>query len=197
VRKVCLILIMAARVVLGVATSAQASTVSCPSTGGDRQVQLEPLGSVCLQSGNGNGTLNSANSTAVFNAVTWTLLDSSENSSAGTEPSALTLTGTSSSGEFGFAPAMWNTYSRVVLAFQFAKVGNDGPDWVAFELVPNTSNGTWTITPDGQSLDHANLYGVKGLGDAEVSPAAVPEPMSLALLGAGLTFGARSLRRKK
>jgi hypothetical protein len=180
---------MAAPVVLGVATSAQASTVSCPSTGGDRQVQLEPLGSVCLQSGNGNGTLN--------NAVTWTLLDSSENSTAGTDPSALTLTGTSSSGEFGFAPAMWNTYSRVVLALQFAKVGNDGPDWVAFELVPNTSNGSWTITPGGQSLDHANLYGVKGLGDAEVSPAAVPEPMSLALLGAGLTFGARSLRRKK
>ena len=195
-RKVFLILTMAAPIVLGVATAAQASSVSCPGDPGGRQFQLvTALGAVCRDFGDGNGILN-GHSTADFDGVTWTLLDESDDQSAGTDPfkNALTITGTGSSfGEFGIAPAVWNTYSRIVLALQ-SETGNPKPHWAAFELASGVDTGTWAITVG--DLEHANLYGVKGVGTTG-DVAAVPEPMSLALLGAGLAIGARRLRRKQ
>jgi len=192
---------VAAAVVVGVSTSAQASSVSCPGALGnasDRQFQLDTTpGAVCASFGNGFGRLNVNNATADFDGDTWILLDSSE-PTAGIDPfkNALSINGTGQlSGDFHIDAAVWGTYGRIILALQ-AKVANVNPDWAAFELTDGVITGDWSI--EGSGLDHANLYGMKGVSassDNDVS--AVPEPTSIALLGAGLLFGARRLRRKK
>jgi len=187
---------MAARVVLGVATSAQASTVSCPGVlgdPGDRQFQLHTESvSLCraFDSGNINGNGDLVNQ--LDNGI-WATLDKSDDATTG----PLSITGTGlASGHFEINPAVWITYGRIIIALKSGS-GQGDTDWAAFELANGETTGEWAIPGANQSLGHANLYGVKGGLATTGETAAVPEPMSLALLGAGLTFGARSLRRKK
>jgi len=183
---------MAAAVVVGVSTSAQASTVSCPDTLFGREFTLTTsTDSICRASGNGNGYLNG--NAADFDSRTWALLDNSD-SPADLLENALTIIGIGQfSGTFDIAPAVWGTYSRIILAFQTAP-GGLNPDWAAFELI-NSVNGDWSIQGGTKTLDHANLYGITREGGIGVT--AVPEPASLMLLGAGLALGAHRLRRKK
>ena len=108
------------------------------------------------------------------------------------------FTGTGqSSGDFDFDPAVWgNCTAASSSRSKPRKRAVKGPGLGSLRApARRRPNGTWTITPGDQSLSDANLYG--GQGGGSVNATAVPEPMSLALLGAGLTFGARRLRRKK
>lgn len=92
------------------------------------------------------------------------------------------------SGTFNINALAYSTYDRIAIGFKSGE-GQLDPDWAVFELADNTFTGTWSISGQ-QQLSHALLY---GLG----TPALVPEPGSLALIGLGLAVAAVARRRQQ
>jgi hypothetical protein len=180
------------------AGAAQAGTIQCPpnATGGRIFYLTAAVDPTCLAWGDGNlqGQVGQESADDFTNGVgsAYTILDKDSGAaiSANVEGwfsvSALNV----SSGTITIDPALWANYSALAVGF---KVGNNNsPDWAVFGLAPNTLTADWSNTPQqGGGLSHANLYGIQ-----RVPPNEVPEPVSLALLGAGLA-GLGLSRRKQ
>jgi hypothetical protein len=140
---------------------------------------------VCYQYGTGNLNGNGD----VINALGFTTIDKSDDTTTGTHNGWLTITGQgSTSGTFTINPLAWTTYGTILLALKSGE-GQLDPDWAVFQLAPNTLSGSWHISGD-QALSHANLYG------DDAPPPSVPEPTSMLLLGTGLIGVATRLRRR-
>lgn len=184
-------------VVSGLASGANAATVSCPGTalGGDREFTLNTAtAATCLATGTKN--IN-ANGDAI-NSLGYLSIDKSDNSTVyegvdGELSITLTSAGT---GSFQITPPAG--YYHFVLALK-SGAGQLDPVWAAFLLPAGVFSGDWTISANGYS--HANLYGQAcpgGVcGNNQDPPGPVPLPGAVWLMGTVLAGTAGVARWRK
>jgi hypothetical protein len=94
-----------------------------------------------------------------------------------------------SGGTFWFDSDLWDSWDEIAIGFKFG-TGNRGDNWFVFLLNDFVSSGFWSFTNyygKGGGLSHVELYG---------SGYSVPEPGTLALLGAAL-LGVGLARRRR
>lgn len=92
-------------------------------------------------------------------------------------------------GTFSFASALWDSWSEIAIGFKFG-TGNNPDEWFVYALNPSVSSGSWefvNVFGRGGGLSHIQLYG---------TPATVPEPSTIALLGIGMLAAGVARRRK-
>jgi hypothetical protein len=91
------------------------------------------------------------------------------------------------------------TFTIDPLTFKFGQFavgvkGGGNPKFAIFLLQAGATSGNWGLLSSEGDLSHLALYARDSGNPIQLQ--AVPEPISLALLGAGLMVGARRLRRK-
>lgn len=199
---------------LVLAGSAQAGTITCPAapSTGDRVFALTTvIDATCFAQGSGNMADNQP-------GAGWTFLDKDQASdfNAGIYESWLTVDptfagGLTTSGTFYVSNAAWANFDQILVGIKTGCGSRcelvPNPDWVIFQLAPNTTSGTFSIYEfpdlDTQGVSHLSLWGgspIEGCSNGDCVPTlqtSVPEPTSLLLFGTGAMFLAAKLKRKK
>lgn len=96
-----------------------------------------------------------------------------------------------SEGTFTIDSSLWQSWGEIAIGFKFG-TGNNPDMWFVYLLNSQVSSGDWefvNVFNRGGGLSHIQLYGR--------SPASVPEPGTLALLGLGLLGAGVACRRKQ
>jgi hypothetical protein len=182
------------------AAASTITTVTCPAIGTfDRQMTFTNA-EMCYALGPVTGTPRASDVEELFGGE-W--FDAGH--LAGADGTSGWLGAEVTSGSWGSIPAvgtwmlepeLWALYPRAVVSFHLGN-GSGNPDWFFFEVTPGATSGTWSIAKlsgAGGGLSNIVLWADQPADD---SMAAVPEPATLLLMGAGLGLVATVLRRRR
>lgn len=195
--------VVAGLVFLGAAFPAEASSITCPTTGTfDRQGSVtNALTCVALDSQTGTPKLDDVGT--VFGG-SWT----GAGSLTGSDGTDGWLTASVTSGSWGSLPVtgslaidqdLWTAYSRAAITFHLGN-GGGSPDWLFFEMSPGTISSSFELlrlSGTGGGLSNIVLWVSLPTGTLAPSPLVTPEPQSLILMGSGLLGLAAFLRRRR
>ena len=198
-RKITSRLLLAAALI-ACAGVTQAATVYCPN-GPSGSLTAPTSGRYVVISNAANpgacyyqdGNLTNAQ----ISAAGYTLLD--KNGSEGTMTGALVgsgFPGGSTSGTWALSSNLWNSYSKLFLAFHFGN-GSGSPDSFIVELESSKLSGTWAlgaIAPAGLN-GLSNYYLLTGPGLPPPPPGRVSAPATLSLVALGV-LGLLAVRRR-
>lgn len=199
-----LITFAAATAALGIGAAASAADILCKTVVNEHMLVSDAYVTACVDAGIGNigngvndDFLNKDLDGAGSGTTRWR--DTYSDVGDGTFTTVDNAGGLGSTGTFNFDSSLWSTYTGLSIGFKVG-TGGEADEWFIYTLKDLVSAGNWTFVENtrsgGSGMSHISLYATGRCTGGECGGLEVPEPGSLALIGAAMA-GLALIRRRR